>query len=202
MVDRWLRSSRSKSPSTVQNLSASLVSGARCCGTSNAAATGVVCYLATEFLSPPGHARQDLTRRGTPARAWGACDDTPAQVWSDGQADQLSRRGDQPHGSAWLVELGRRVRNVVVARRTRGVRRAVPNGSAPFDRMAANPQMTHVRCLRFRALARHPADRDLTWPPPVPVGAMGRVTPPCGTLCHPASIECAFESAQQMLGNS
>src|SRR5450759_3495593 len=34
MVDRWRRSSRSKSPSTAQNLSASLVSGARCWGTS------------------------------------------------------------------------------------------------------------------------------------------------------------------------
>jgi Glyoxalase-like domain len=32
MVDRWRRSSRSKSPSTAQNLSASLVSGARCLG--------------------------------------------------------------------------------------------------------------------------------------------------------------------------
>ena len=32
--DRWRRSSSSKSPSTAQNLSASLVSGARCCGTS------------------------------------------------------------------------------------------------------------------------------------------------------------------------
>ena len=34
MVDRWRRSSSSKSPSTAQNLSASLVSGARCWGTS------------------------------------------------------------------------------------------------------------------------------------------------------------------------
>ena len=34
MVDRWRRSSRSKSPSTAQNLSASLVSGARCWGKS------------------------------------------------------------------------------------------------------------------------------------------------------------------------
>src|ERR1039457_5927106 len=34
MVDRWRRSSRSNSPSTAQNLSASLVSGARCWGTS------------------------------------------------------------------------------------------------------------------------------------------------------------------------
>jgi Glyoxalase-like domain len=34
MVDRWRRSSRSKSPSTAQNLSASLVSGVRCWGTS------------------------------------------------------------------------------------------------------------------------------------------------------------------------
>ena len=34
MVDRWRRSSRSKSPSTAQNLSVSLVSGARCWGTS------------------------------------------------------------------------------------------------------------------------------------------------------------------------
>ncbi|MCW2860575.1 MAG: methyltransferase, partial [Actinoallomurus sp.] len=34
MVDRWRRSSRSKSPSTAQNLSASLVSGAKCWGTS------------------------------------------------------------------------------------------------------------------------------------------------------------------------
>jgi membrane protease YdiL (CAAX protease family) len=34
MVDRWRRSSRSRSPSTAQNLSASLVSGARCWGTS------------------------------------------------------------------------------------------------------------------------------------------------------------------------
>jgi hypothetical protein len=34
MVGRWRRSSRSKSPSTAQNLSASLVSGARCWGTS------------------------------------------------------------------------------------------------------------------------------------------------------------------------
>src|ERR1039457_6979954 len=34
MVDRWRRSGRSRSPSTAQNLSASLVSGARCWGTS------------------------------------------------------------------------------------------------------------------------------------------------------------------------
>ena len=34
MVDRWRRSSRPESPSTAQNLSASLVSGARCWGTS------------------------------------------------------------------------------------------------------------------------------------------------------------------------
>jgi len=34
MVDRWRRSSSSKSPSTAQNLSASLASGARCWGTS------------------------------------------------------------------------------------------------------------------------------------------------------------------------
>ena len=34
MVDRWRRSSSSKSPSTAQSLSASLVSGARCWGTS------------------------------------------------------------------------------------------------------------------------------------------------------------------------
>src|SRR6266851_5388693 len=34
MVDRWRRSSSSKSPSTAQNLSASPVSGARCWGTS------------------------------------------------------------------------------------------------------------------------------------------------------------------------
>jgi hypothetical protein len=34
MVDRWRRSTRSRSPSTAQNLSASLVSGARCWGTS------------------------------------------------------------------------------------------------------------------------------------------------------------------------
>ena len=34
MVDRWRRSSRSRSPSTAQNLSASLASGASCWGTS------------------------------------------------------------------------------------------------------------------------------------------------------------------------
>src|SRR5580693_6939494 len=34
MVDRWHRSSRSRSPSTVRNLSASLAFGARCWGTS------------------------------------------------------------------------------------------------------------------------------------------------------------------------
>ena len=34
MVDRWRRSSRSRSPSIARNLSASLVSGARCWGTS------------------------------------------------------------------------------------------------------------------------------------------------------------------------
>src|SRR5215469_10866782 len=45
MVDGWRRSSRSKSPSTAQILSASLVSGARCWGTS---------YRRHRKVSPPG----------------------------------------------------------------------------------------------------------------------------------------------------
>ena len=59
MVDRWHRSSRFKSPSTAQNLSASLVSGARCWGTSyrterdQSCAFGLKCSQAL-FTHEPG----------------------------------------------------------------------------------------------------------------------------------------------------
>ena len=52
-VDRWRRSSRSKSPSTAQNLSASLVSGARCLGTSSAAAGGFAKWDDFDRALPP-----------------------------------------------------------------------------------------------------------------------------------------------------
>ena len=56
MVDRWRRSSRSKSPTTAQNLSASLVSGARCWGTSYRRHRRV-CYSPDDFdrALPPEH---------------------------------------------------------------------------------------------------------------------------------------------------
>ena len=62
--------------------------------------------------------------------------------------------------------------------------------------------MPHVLRLRLRALARHPTDRDLTGPPVVTLGAMGRVAPPRRAISHPASSEHLFKAAQRLASNS
>ena len=48
--------------------------------------------------------------------------------------------------------------NLRALARLRSVRRAVPNRRTTFGRVAAHPRVPHVRGLRFRAFARHPAD--------------------------------------------